>query len=734
MTPRARRLCTLVVVGVGLLRVLKAPAAAQTSAFSLEQVFSFPFPDNLVAAPVGSAIAWTFNERGVRNVYVAEGPSFADRRVTPYRDDDGQELTNLSFSPDGRTIVYVRGGDHGANWPADGNLQPDPNGNPAQPRMQVWAVAVGGGAPVLLGDGDAPAIAPDGRRVAFEKDHRIWIAPIDGSKPAEAAFFARGASESPRWSPDGRSLAFVSNRDDHSFIGIFTDAAHPLRYLDASTSRDSDPVWSPDGRTIAFIRQPGRGGVPRSPLEQQPQPWSIWVASAEPSPNSRTRGVWTSGTALVDSIPRTADGRNLRWAADDRLVFFSYQDGWPHLYSTRVPADGSAALGQAQGRPSLLTPGPFMVEHVSLTADRRFIVYSANTGTDHLDADRRHLFKVPADGSSAPTPLTTGAGIEWTPAATSDGQSVAFLGSTAQRSPLPGIVPIAGGQPRTIAADRVPAGFPSKQLVTPEQVIFTSSDGLTVHGQLFQTPGGGARRPALVYVHGGPVRQMLLGWHYMDYYANDYAANQYLASRGFIVLSINYRLGVGYGHAFQYPERGGARGAAEYLDVLAGARYLRSRADVDATRLGIWGGSYGGYLTALALGRDSDIFAAGVDIHGVHNWDRQGRTAPNLGAALAGDGLTQADLEQAARVTYESSPISAVSTWKSPVLLVHADDDRNVEFHQTVDLEQRLRGKGVSVETLVIPDDIHDFLLWRTWTTVAAATGQYFERRFLKGS
>ena len=90
----------------------------------------------------------------------------------------------------------------------------------------------------------------------------------------------------------------------------------------------------------------------------------------------------------------------------------------------------------------------------------------------------------------------------------------------------------------------------------PSRSSFKSSDGLEIHGQLFKTPGGAARRPALVYVHGGPPRQMLLGWHYMDYYANDYAANQYLASRGFIVLSVNYRLGIGYGHAFHYAERG----------------------------------------------------------------------------------------------------------------------------------------------------------------------------------
>src|SRR5260370_33967930 len=179
----------------------------------------------------------------------------------------------------------------------------------------------------------------------------------------------------------------------------------------------------------------------------------------------------------------------------------------------------------------------------------------------------------------------------------------------------------------------------------------------------------------------------------MGYYANDYAANQYLAHRGFIVLSVNYRLGIGYGFAFHNPVAGGARGAAEYQDVLAAGRYLQTRRDVDTRRIGIWGGSYGGYLTALALGRNSDVFAAGVDIHGVHNWNRQGRQAPDLIAALAGDGLTEADLREAARVTYDSSPISAVRTWKSPVLLIHAGHDPNVDFHQALGSKQRLTAK-----------------------------------------
>ena len=113
---------------------------------------------------------------------------------------------------------------------------------------------------------------------------------------------------------------------------------------------------------------------------------------------------------------------------------------------------------------------------------------------------------------------------------------------------------------------------------------------------------------------------MLLGWHYMDYYSNAYAVNQYLANHGYVVLAVNYRLGIGYGHDFNNPPRSGPWGASEYQDVQAGAAYLRALPDVDASKIGIWGGSYGGYLTALALARNSDVFKAGVDLHGVHDW------------------------------------------------------------------------------------------------------------------
>ena len=592
-----------------MLAALAAMAAALAGAgFTMEQVLNYPYPLEMASAEHGDRVAWVRDYKGVRNVWIASGPDFTGRQLTHYTADDGQEITQLTFSPDGAQLVFVRGGDHDENWPAAGNLDPDPDGSTVQPKVTIWGVSLTDGALTKITEGDAPAISAKGQ-LAYISNDQVWTTTLDGKGKPERLFFDRGHDADLQWSPDGSRLAFVSERGDHAFIGVYTDKDRPLLYLAPTTNIDQSPRWSKDGARIAFTRMRGRGGPPQPLLKETPNPWSIWVADASTGEGRKT---WQSPDTLDGSYPGTAGEANLTWVAGDRLAFTAELDNWPHLYS--VPAAG--------GEATLLTPGQFMVEHVTVSRDGRYMVYDANTGATPNDLERRHLFRVPVD-RAAPEPLTGGETVDWTPVMASNDR-VAFISNDGRHPPQAQIVSLDGKGLRNIGANDTPADYPWQDLIVPKPVTYTAPDGTTVHADLFQRPGSSAE-PAVIFVHGGPPRQMMLGWHYMDYYSNGYAVNQYLAAHGFTVLAVNYRLGIGYGRDFQHPADGGPRGSSEYQDVLAGARFLQHLQGVDPNRIGIWGGSYGGLLTGLALARNSDVFKAGVDFHGVHDWSQDHR-------------------------------------------------------------------------------------------------------------
>ena len=681
------------IVGFGLATLLVAIASsARAQSFTLEQVMSSPFPSELTVSKRGDKIAWAFDGEGKRNIWLAEAPVFNARQLTHNNNDDGQELTDLVFSPDGNSVAYVRGGD--ANQSGE---VPNPSSDPAGAKQEVWVVDVRTGRVTRMGQGNTPIFSPGGDRVEFLRGGNIWTVPILGGKESKM-FEIRGAvSSAPQWSPDGSHLAFASSRGDHGFIVVYDKRANSFKFLSPSVDRDVAPRWSPDGHRIAFIRLFNVVDTFSNDRERL-QPWAIEVADAQ---TGSAKEIWRSGSGDNDSY--TGSGGDFwHWVAGDRILFSSEKDGWAHLYS--ISSSGGALMD--------LTPGNYEVENAALSPDKSFVIFSANKD----DIDRRHLWRVSVNGG-APEQVTKGDGIEMAPVLFDSGRQIAFFHSTAREPYLPFTTSIDGSKQKPLAPLALPRDFPAAQLVTPAQVIFKAADGTEIHGQLFKPAHASGKSPALVFMHGGPSRQMLLGWHYLYYYHNAYAMNQYLASRGYVVLSVNYRSGIGYGRAFRLAQHRGARGASEYQDVVAGAKYLRDRDDVDKKRVGLWGGSYGGYLTALGLARNSDIFAAGVDFHGVHDWSM----------SVAGLRIPT-DTSDRVRIARESSPISTVDKWKSPVLLIHGDDDRNVEFAQTVNLVRRLRTNGVYFEELIFPDEIHDFLRHQDWLRAYHAGADFFDK------
>ena len=699
MSRRTVFLPVLALPVLALAALTVSPAQAQR--FSIEDVLSPGYPVQLVSAKTADRIAWIEYEEGRRNVYTAVAPDFEPVKLTRYEDDDGRDLSTLRISDDGSTLVFLRG--HTPNregWVAN------PASDPRGAERAVWAVSTAGGEPWRVVEAWNVALSPDGEWVAYARDGAIYRAPVNPgvvtTEPDRPLFSVFGSQGSPVWSPDSRRLAFVSDRGDHSYIGIYDTDSPGITYLGPAVDRDTSPTWSADGTRVAFIRRPGlpfgaRAELGEASADDLPDgmtearfaggyDFSIWVGDAR---TGEATEVWHN--APDDEIH--SEVRSVTWAGD-HIIFQAEPDGWRRYYS--VAASGGTTT------PAELTPGDGIAEYISLSPDGRTLFYATNAG----DIDRRHLWRVPTSGGTA-RQLTGGDGIETYPAVLASGSQVAVLHASASQPLTVAMVPADGGEARTIR--ELPDRFPFDHHVVPEAVTLEAEDGFEFYNQLFLPPDlqPGEKRPAMIFIHGGSRRQMLLGYHYMHFYHMAYAMNQYFANKGYVVLSVNYRSGIGYGRDFRNAPGRGREGNTEYRDIKAAGEYLRDRADVDPARVGLWGLSYGGILTAQGLARDSDLFAAGVDIAGVHLW---------------GNSI---DPES---VSYQASSVSEVENWTSPVLLIHGDDDRNVAFSQTVGLVQLLRAQGVPHELIVFPDDVHDFLLHERWLITFDATDDFFDR------
>ncbi|GGE79863.1 S9 family peptidase [Sphingomonas prati] len=670
---------------LALLTPVTAPAAPPPS--TIARALAMPTANNLVGAANRRRFAWVENRAGVRNLWLADVGT-PGRALTTYTQDDGLDLYDLAFDPDGSHIVYVRGGD--PEYPDA--AAPNPAHLATPPRQEVHLRTVADGTDRILGTGHAPAFSPTGDRVAWTADGTLWIAPVAGGDPVKLATFD-GSAGPLAWSPDGTRLLFQNDRSGHAVTALFDVPSKTMRYLDPALGYDVDPVFSPDGTRVAFIRftpPPAAAPVASGPY------WSIHVVDLH---DFTARQVWAAPSGPGNRYGGTR-GRNLYWAATGDLIFPWERTGWMHVYA--VPATG--------GTPRALTTGDFEVEDFQIDRAKRDLLYTANAG----DLERRRVWRRPIAGGTA-KPIATGPAIVAYPSL--GGDAVATIAADATHPAYVALVGKTGTTTPLGTQDATPAA----RYVVPKVVQFTADDGAPVHALYFRAPGTG-RHPALIFLHGGPRRQMLLGFHPSRYYSNAWILNQTMVAKGYDVLVVNYRGGTGYGLAFRDAPGTGRDGASEYRDVRAAGTFLAVRADVDPGRIALWGGSWGGYLTALGLARDSALFATGVDLHGVHDLTR-----------TPSPGLSPTAQDAARLLQWQSSPVSAIDSWRAPVLLIHGDDDRNVAVSQSFLLAAMLKARGIPYEDMLLPDERHSFIRHDSWVRAYEATIDFLDRHLKPG-
>jgi dipeptidyl aminopeptidase/acylaminoacyl peptidase len=696
------RLWSATAVCAGL--IMTQAAGGHQAAFTLNDVMQAPFAWDMLAAPKGAAVAWVFSAKGCSNIWVADPSHGAKaRQITAYTEDDGFDIGELAWSPDTKSIAFTRGQSLEDETPFNVNNSPE-----GPKRQEVWVVVTAGGVAHKIGAGGSPSFSPDGSRLLFVDKKRIMTVAASGDGEAQPLLIDQGTVDSLTWAPDGKRLAFVSHRDSHSLVGVYDFVEHTIVWMSPSLDYDSSPAFSPDGARIAFVHVLAEK-TPPFISQRSGRPWSIWTADVK---TGQGRRVWIAdagpGSVFRPTISTNNDtpsATNLFWTKHDDLVFPWEKSGWLHLYA--VPVQGGTARA--------LTAGKFEVTHLVFSQDRKRLVYSSTQD----DTDRMHIWTVDAEHGSA-VRTTRSRAIEDFPQIGADGALFALQSDGNQ--PVHPVALSAGGQWRRLVAEVIPSSFPSSNLVMPQAVSFMAKDGQETHAQLYLPRETSSKpHPAILFFHGGPQRQMLLGFDPKRTYSWIYAFNQYLVAEGYIVLSVNYRGGTGYGLDYREAENLGPGGGSELNDLLGAITYLQGRQDVDSHRLGIWGGSYGGFMTALGLARASDALAAGVDYSGIHNWSTLLSWA---GAPIDGG--------DASRRAMESSPIATIDRWHSPVLLVQADDDRVVPFQQAAELIEGLRSHHIDHDVIMIPNEIHDMARYSSWMRLFNAADVYFDRHLDK--
>ena len=585
-----------------------------------------------------------------------------------------------------------------------------------------------------VSEGDAAVTsfswAPDGS-LAFIQAGRVMIA-APGERP-RVAYDTTEPATAVQWSPAGHLLAFSSG-GRLWMLDMTAAALREARLPGQVAALDHQPAlgWSPDGSLIAatFVENgwwdlavaDATGAVVwRSRTENLEGPF-VWLRSdylmfARPSVQYTARewhglDVRTGAQRLLYQEDEP-EGLGASFAAQPhpdgrRVVLVLRHEGWWHLYVVDTATGDLRGLTGGSGED---VGHAYDVPRIS--PDGREVVFSTN----RLNLGMRHLFSVDLEtGALRPVVGEAGTSVEaeWSP----DGTRIAFKHSTTRHAPELWVIGRDGYGLRRLTRS-MPEAVDTARLPTPHAVKTPGALDWEIPGYLLTPPGmaPGQRYPALVYIHGGGMRQMREGFPPLKAYAFFYAVSLWLAERGVVSLLVNYRGGIGYGKKFEQGNSGGLA-TLECEDCVRAGAWLKAQPFVDSTRVGAWGLSYGGWLTLAALVRSPQTFALGINIAGIWDFDRwmawaKGAFRPAYDYFL---GRARGTREQSPRVWDDASPRRLVAQMRAPLVNFHGTRDEAVPFEQLDLIVKDCLRHGKTFETHYYPDETHLFTHREAWS------------------
>ena len=674
-----------------------ASAAAQNntrpSRLTIEQLGDIKHPSNPVWSPDGKHIVYVWDRAGVANLYLANA------------DGHGQPQALTSF-PEGQV--------DGAFWNEDSDTVYFPHGG------DLWQVPVSGGSPKPVWnkpDRTGEFVpSPDARRVAFVRVNR-----------AEGGGAQHGSDLIIRWLSDGREA--TTAHDDVSIRRvIWSPDGASLAYTAGSKTINHDETPAYSGEKIIYRiweYVPGQiyalrlaGGKPVAigkPGEYGGLAWvdpTHLVFDGQSSDFKKyfiyTADAATGATKVIHevaeekfwSIPDWGEAGAQPWPSPNGkwIAFLSDQDGWDHIYV--MPASGGDAVQ--------ITKGRFEAWRPAWSHDSTRIAFDANM-EDH-PGDRvigiANIGDDPAHGAA--TYITTGPGTNIEPHwSEGDGRLVYQHTDTRNSADFFTIGTNPGAQPVRLT-DSMPAGIDRSRFIEPQFVHYPGPDGQQVPGWLFvpKNLDRTKKHPAIIWIHGDGVNQNYDGWHVQRNYAVYYSFHQYLLQQGYIVFAPDYRGSIGYGRDWRngvYMDVGGK----DAKDAWMSANYLKTLPYVDSDRIGVWGLSYGGFFTLIAMTDQPKLFRAGVDVAGVVDYVMY-YSDPYHGDWTASRIGTP---EQNPQVYANASPISHIDRLERPLLVLHGTSDVNVPYLESVWLidEALKKGKGELLSYMMYPGEFHYF-------------------------